>query len=272
MSKKIMREFIMEEISSVDRPAQKGARMTIMKRDNVTPDNINKQKDNNMSEKTLEEVTKNLETLNKALEDTKAELAKANILAAMSDEEKAAMLKMDDKAKTDWLAMSSEDRKKKLAETKKNDEVIELHGQTISKRDVGDALFSVMKSQAEEIRKANERLEAAEKATAFAKFEKRASEELKNLPGTSAEKANILAFVSKADADVLKNIEAVLKAANSALDPAFNVIGKKNTVEEGSNEDKLNKYAAEFRKADPKLTEHQALDKAYRAYPELVEV
>ena len=266
--KNIMREFKMEEISVVDRPAQKGATMTIMKRDET----VEIKKEENDMTKTVEDIQKNLDSVTTALETATAALAKAEVIASLSDAEKEYMKSFGDKEKEDFLALKPEDRKKKVAETKKNDETVEISGQTISKRDVGDSVFTIMKAQAADIAESKTRIEKAEKAAEFSKFEKRASVELKHLPGTDVEKAEVLQAVSGLGEAVVKRFDAILKAADEAIKSSFETVGVKKGIEAGSNEDKLNKAAADFRKNDPKLTEAQALVKAYEVHPDLVEV
>lgn len=267
--KKIMREFKMDEISSVDNPAQKGARMTIMKRDaeetgETLPDNETKEK-TKMTAKTVEELTAEIAKVAKALEDEKAKVAKADAIAKMNDAEKAHFNKMDETAKTTWLSKTETDRTKIMTDLAKADETLVVGGETISKRAVGDVQFAMFKRLSD----AETRIAKAEEAAALATFEKRASVEFANLPGTDVEKAVILKAVSGLDEAVAKNIETLLKAANDANKAAFEKKGVNKGLAEDSPEGKLEKAAKEFRKADPKLTEAQAYVKALEANPEL---
>lgn len=256
MTKRILKEFQINEISVVDRPAQKGAKMTIMKRDETAEflgKNINSE--DNMSEKTktVEELTANLETVTKSVTELTEKLAKAEAereeavkISKMSDSEKTFMEKMDGKDKKDFMDMSPEDRKKKMDGMKKNDETVTVEGQTISKSEVGDAQFAIFKAQAEKIAKAEDRIAKAEETAALAILEKRASDEFGNLPGTDAEKAVMLKALSTLDKSVSENIETILKAANEANAGAFENIGKKNGTVEDTVEAKIEKRAKEI--------------------------
>lgn len=266
--KRIMREFRMDEISSVDNPAQKGARMAIMKRDEETgektPDNETKEKKKMTVAKTVEELNAEMTALAKSLEDEKAKVAKADAIAKMNDAEKAHFGKMDEAAKTAWLAKSETERAKVLSDLAKNDETLVVEGATISKREVGDANFAVFKRLAD----AETRIAKAEKATAFAKFEKRAADEFAYLPGTDVEKAEILEAISGLEEKVVKNLETLLKAANDANADAFKKNGTKSGKIEKSGEDALDAATKEIMKRD-KVTEAVAMVKALEENPAL---
>lgn len=204
------------------------------------------------TEAQVTELTKSVEALTKSLEDTKAELAKAEKLAKASDAVKAHMAKLSDEEKAKFMALSTEDQEKRAAAVKKADETIELHGQTIAKSAVGDGVFAVMKAQAAEIAKANERIEKAEREAEIQVLAKRADDELAALPGDRLAKARILKAANALSADDKTTFDAMLKAANSTLAKAFSTVGKSGAgnVEEGSAEDKLNKKSEEISKRD----------------------
>lgn len=204
------------------------------------------------TEAQVTELTESVEALTKSLEDTKAELAKAEKLAKASDAVKAYMAKLSDEEKGKFMALSSEDQEKKAAAVKKADETIEIHGQVIAKSAVGDGMFAVMKAQAIEIAKANERIEKAEREAELQVLAKRADDELAALPGDRLAKARILKASDSLSTEDKAAFDAMLKAANSTLAKAFTTVGKSGTgnVEEGSAEDKLNKKAEEIAKRD----------------------
>jgi len=205
------------------------------------------------TEAQVADLTKSVEALTKSLEDTKTELAKAEKLAKASDAVKAHMAKLSDEEKGKFMALSTEEQEKKAAAVKKADETIELHGQVIAKSAVGDGVFAVMKAQAAEIAKANERIEKAEREAELQVLAKRADDELAALPGDRLAKARILKAANAGlSAEDKTAFDAILKAANSSLAKAFATVGKSGTgnVEEGSAEDKLNKKAEEISKRD----------------------
>lgn len=206
--------------------------------------------------------------LTEKLKKAEEALAEATELAKLSDEEKAFVEKMDAEGKKKFLGMSGEDKKKAMDAVKKNDETVVIAGQSISKSAVGDAAFAVMKAQAEQIEELRELAKAQKEAAEFAKFEKAATE-YKHLPGTDVEKAKLLKAVAGTEAAAV--LETILKAADSAHEKLFTVVGVKKSVVEGSAEDKVKKAVAELRKSDPKLTEEQAFSKALESDPALYE-
>jgi len=275
MKKKILRNFVLTEISGVDRPAQPTAKMTIMKRADILGDNQQDHKETNMAvvAKTVEELSADIEKmtetvneLTKKLADAEVAKAEVELLAKMSDEEKTYFAKMDDKAKADWAKASEKDKKKTMDDLKKNDETIVVGAETISKSVVGAAQFEVFKRLAD----AEARIAKAEQAAEIATLEKRAAEEFANLPGTDSEKALLLKALSTVDKSVAEYAESVFKAANEANSFAFQTVGVKKALDENDPETKLEKRAEEIRKADTRLTKEQALVKAYEENPELV--
>lgn len=247
MKKKILKDFVLTEISGVDRPAQPTAKMTIMKRESEAGSSGDINPD---GEKMSEELTKKVAELEKALGETKTELEKAN------------------KTMADMKA--EEDKKKKMEEMQKNDETVEVAGQVIAKSAVGEASFAVFKAQAEQIAKAEERIAKAEEAAEMAKLEKRASEEFKHVPGTASDVAKMLKALGGMEESVAKNFEAVLKSVEEKNAVAFTTIGKSFGPAAGGAEEKLEKAAEEIRKSAPGMTKEQALVKAYEEHPELV--
>jgi hypothetical protein len=101
--RRIMREFNIEELSAVDRPAQEHAKMTIMKRDDETSQDIDKG-DTEMTadekkqvadlQKSVADLTKQLEAATKASDDSKTavELQEQLTAATTKAEEAAAEL------------------------------------------------------------------------------------------------------------------------------------------------------------------------------------
>lgn len=265
----LLEKLKLNELSFVDKGANQHACVTIFKRaDNAGSSGEASPDGEQMSGKT--DIEKKLEELEAEKGALVEKLAQAENLAKMSDEEKVFVAKMSEEEKKKWAAMTAEEKAKKMKETKKNDETVEVAGQVVSKSAVGDAQFAIFKAQAEQIRKAEERIAKAEEEAALARFEKRAAEEFSHLPGTDAEKAKVLKALHTLDAEVVKTVEAIMKSADEANKTAFEVKGiKKGATVEDSAEAKLEKVAAEIRKVDHKLTKEQALAKAYEAHPEL---
>lgn len=263
MTKKILHKIKIEEISFVDRPAQKAAKMTIMKR----------QKENDeMTKEEAEALTKSLEDLKKQFEESEAKVAKAEAdlktsqaIAKMSDEEKTFVAKMSDKDKEAFMDMKDEDKKKKMKDVKKVDETLSLDGSEIRKSEVGDAQFAIFKRLIDKQASDEKRIAKAEKATAFAKFEKRASDDFKNLPG---ELAKALEGIATLDEEIIKTIEAIFKSANDMNTEAFKTIGKQTGDIENTPKGKIEKFADDIMKRDS-ISKAAAIAKAWEENPKL---
>lgn len=179
--------------------------------ESMTPEEIEK--------KVSEAVTAKETELTKAFDeklDEAVKLAFETMFAFDGDE--LELFKAKSKEDQDELMkLTPEERKKKLKDEKATDEVVKFEGKEIAKSAVGDATFALYKRlEAMDVEVAK-----AKEAEEFAKLEKRASEEFANLPGTDFEKASILKAVNSLDAEVKKNLEAILKAANEGHKEAF---------------------------------------------------
>lgn len=174
--------------------------------DKELPDVLKKSGDSNMSEKTPEQLQKELDTVN-------ARVANLEVLAKMSDAEKAHMATMSDADKEKWMAMSAEDRAAKIKTQKADDEsfVSAVDGQTIAKSQVGDLAYGFMKAQHEELVKIRER-ESIREAEELVKSL------CPDLPGTDAEKAGALRKCKFAmTVEQFGVLEKALKAGNEAM-------------------------------------------------------
>ena len=210
-----------------------------------------------------------VETLTSERDVLKAELAKAEVLAKMSDKAKAYMAKLDDKGKEAFLSLSTEDQEKKVASVTKNDETVELDGQTIRKSEVGDGAFTVLKAQAERVAKMEERLAKAEDDAHMERLAKRADDDMGNLPGDRVFKARVLKAADTLSDEDKAAFTALVKAANDALAGAFEEKGVKKGKEVAANP------AAAFEEAAKEVAKRDnvTLTKAYeivgREQPEL---
>lgn len=328
MAKKIMKEFVMTEISTVDRPAQKPAKMTIMKRDisdesktiakslvakydvanrpqdfktslmehakmkayyeayddlyclidplkdtlaailsdpalsevgkeeklglavndflaavkikipDIAEDiaevfeemagssgEVNPDEGDPMSETVTKAVEAATKELNEKLEKALADLEVAKAEAALSDDEKAFVAKMDAKEKADFAALSPEEKKKKMEAVKKNDEVVVLDGTEIRKSE-NASYFAIAKRLVDE----QARVAKAEEITELARLEKRAADEFNALPGTDAEKALVLKRLAEMPKAEAATLEAIMKAAQENNKGAFETRGIKKGV------------------------------------------
>ncbi|PYE89591.1 hypothetical protein [Phyllobacterium leguminum] len=196
---------------------------------------------------------------------------KAADLLKMSKEEREHLDAMkDDEAKKEFMAMSPEDRKKKVSKAAESDEVLKVDGNEIRKSAVGDATFSVLKSQQAAITKQADDLKKAKDETEFERLKKRATDEFGHLPGTPEAKAGVLKAMGNMDEDVRKNLDHLLKTAEKIAASAFVMKGSLDgtTHDVESPEGKLDKRAKEIEKAEG-ISLAKAYDKAMVENPAL---
>lgn len=268
-----LKKLKLMELSLVDRPANAQAVVNIFKRDeeagpsgDINPDDTG---ENLMPDNTqkLEELQKSFEELQAKLEKAEAEKDDLVTLSKMSDAEKAYMNGMSDDEKKKFMGLSADERAKKMNDMKKNDETVEVEGQTISKSAVGAEVFSVFKAQAERIASIEKKAEEDRKEAEQVKLEKRAADELPNLAGTVQAKAKLLKSIGD-DEDALQ----VLKAAEAAAAKAGETHGftKAKDVDGETAEDLINKKAAEIEKRDG-ISKSEAIAKAWQENPDMYE-
>ena len=154
---------------------------------------------------TPEQIQKNLDAAN-------ARVADLEVLAKMSDGEKAYMSKMSDEDKKKFMEMDAEGRKKAMGVAKAADESFTgTMGQTIIKSEVGDAAYGFMKSQHETIAKMQEdtaQREALELVKSLCP----------NLPGEAGAMAGaIRKCKASLSADEFSVLEKALKAGDTAM-------------------------------------------------------
>lgn len=218
------------ELSSVDRPAQAGAKAVIMKR--ADDGNFNK---GETTMPTIEELQAENTTLKAALAT-----AKASCESAEEDKER--------------MALELADTKKALAAA--TDETITVGGETFSKSLIGDASFSVMKAMAKE------RDEA--------RFEKRASEEFPNLVGTPVEKGLVLAAMEKMDDATKTALSNILVAAEKMTSAGFGQLGTQYPGQQPTEKaarGTFDQKVSEIEKRDS-VSKAVAMQTARREFPE----
>lgn len=140
---------------------------------------------------------------------------------------------------------------------KATDEKITVGGRDLLKSEVGEANFSVAKALRDE--------------RDMAQFEKRADAEFGHVTGTTAEKAQMLKAIDGIADETAKTAAlAVLAAAEKMAAAGFGRIGagfgEPNDAEKAAESGYLAKVA-EVRKADPNLSEVEAMSKARRDFP-----
>lgn len=198
-----------------------------------------------------------------ALTDKDAQIRKLQAEASLTAEQKAYYDKLSDVEKEAFLKL---DAKKRDAEVKKasdSDETVEIEGRIVRKSVVGDDLFYIMKSQSDRLQTQEEMVRKEREARELAEFEKIAKDEYSNLPGTDAEKAKVLKFMSICDPGVKTTLETIMKAANEGLKIAlFTEKGHQGHGGDETPELKLSKMAMQIMGGGGNLTYEQAYEKA----------
>ena len=268
----IMRKFRIGEISGVDYPCQALARAVIFKRGEPLAD----EGETTMLKKSLglpesatdAEVEAALTKRNEDYAAMSAQVAELAKKATLSDETRAhydALEKMDKEKAKAFLDKDEAGRKAEVAVAKAGDETFTTSdGAVISKRAVGDAAFSVMKSQEARLQAQDAEIKKANEAAANASFTKRATDDFGFLAGSVEDRAAILKHLSTAPEAVRKAADELLKAANATSKLAFAKAGHGGggSPEAADANTQLKKMADNLQKADPKLTSAQAYSKA----------
>lgn len=193
------------------------------------------------------------------LEALQKRAERAERLAELTDAQRALFAKMDQKEQDRFLTLKPEQRQSEVEKAAEKDSVVytDLDGQSFRKSD--DPRLVAMAKRADEDRKA--RL-GAEAQSRVERLQKRASEELKNLPGTAEDKALLLGAVETIPAEKRGAIEAILKAHNANLSKAFETLGTSNVPAAGTPEGEIEAIAKRIRVENPKLSPAQAYVKA----------
>lgn len=255
MKKQILKDFELIEISAVDRPAQPTATMAIIKRktdDEGSPMALTAAEiaEKEKLQKSIKDLEAKLLKTEGSITEITSQLAEATILSKLHDDEKRFRADMDDKAKKAFDLLSDEERKKKMALTKANDEVIKVAGKEVRKSEIGEAMFAIVKSQQESLVTQEKATKKALEAAELTILTKRAGDEFSHLTGTAEEIAGVLKAFEGMPDEVKKTAEGLLSSAEKLAAKAFNREGHRdgNNVIEGSPVDKLDKLAKEYAK------------------------
>lgn len=252
--RRVMRRFRINEISGVDKPAQEGARITILKRAEADDMDEKVKKQLEDQQKTIDDLTKltkGLQTIvtlgaseREHYDSLPGNREKAEFLSKSADEQKVivteAAAEKARKAEGDPVVYTTMD----------GDEILKSHG---------DVILRLAKSHDKE-RKKTAKLQADREQ---ADLEKRAETELKYLPGDLKVRASMLKAVEAIeDEDTRKSALETLKAQNKQMKTAFDTAGVKDSPAPGSDEDKIQKLAdARFEEQAGKETREQSYAK-----------
>jgi hypothetical protein len=208
------------------------------------------------------------EAIKKMIEDAVQPVMKwVDALTHLSVDEFEFVKMLSNEEKDKFLDSSEEDRKKvmKKKTDSLNSESLTVDGVTITKAEVGEGVFAVLKKQQESIqatKEENKKL-ADDVSKEVAKrreieLAKKAEEEYSALPGDPIEKGRALGYVEALPKEAKEVISQMLKAGNEALAKGMNEFGH-NLDSPDNPENELNKLAIEKAQKDG-ITYEKAYD------------
>lgn len=273
MSRRILRELRILELSAVDNPAQEGATYVLAKRADpgLTDSPVVEAKlndDDNLGEDTMTDAEKAAlakAEADKATAETAlaAEIAKGVQLAkvaTLTDVEKDhynGLVELDETGAAAFLEMSKDARTAEIKKATDADPVVytDSEGHEYHK---SEAKAAHLAKRADETAKENAVLKAAQADTAV---EKRVTDLFKHLKGEMPAKIALLKSV-EAIADEATRAAAIemLKANDAGLGEAMKTLGTQAGLVKSAPEAKLNKMAEDLMATDKSLTFAKAFD------------
>lgn len=202
-------------------------------------------KESTMTEKVAAENAAQIEAL-------KSDLAVAKAYGSLTDAEKTHYTSLSDEDKKSFLTKSVDQRKDDVAKAASSDPVVYKSVEGVEYRKSDDPRLVALAKSADD----NSKIAKAEREQREnAEFSKRASEELKHLPGDEAPKVALLKSVEAiADADTRTKVKEMLKANNDKMAKAFETFGSGAGSEEGkTSQDQLDNLAKKYA-SDHKVT------------------
>lgn len=251
---KKLTDLKLAEVSGVGDPANPGAKILLVKNHN--------QEEVPMDKKEL--MTALEGAVAKALEPVVADAAITKALALMSDAEKAHYATLKGDAATAFVKMDAAARKDAMpaADDEETDDPVDPAAAAAKKKAKPAAKSAeavLLEKSVKDLTKAEARLETLEKAATEAKLEKRATTELADVPGTLAEKVNLLKALEALPADAAKSTMDMVKGAGKLATQFTKMLGKQgHSAAADSPAAELNKLAAEHQKLHKDMTFHKA--------------
>ena len=170
----------------------------------------------------------------------------------------------------DPAVATSETKKRtvnKQARVRLSDDTVNINGEVFSKRQVGNNLFTVLKSQQDRIDELAKSAQEEKDLRELLEFAKVAEDNLQHLPGTVEQKAGLLKSLNKSlDDDERVLISKMLHAGNGGVASSFNTIGSRG--------DEVKKAAGNFTKRIDEIrsrdtcTRTEAMQKARKEFPD----
>lgn len=172
------------------------------------------------------------EELKKQMDEMNEKLKKAEILAAMSDAEKAFLKSLSEKDQKTFMKSTSEERTILIKKSAESSESFEMDGIMIQKSTVGETAFKVMKAQQKRIEKAEALAKAEKEARIQKEYGDKAEKMFPNLPGDPMAKGKVLKSIEELP-DAEKEVGlGMLKSKNTTLSGVFKEQGHSNLRED----------------------------------------
>ena len=251
-------EFILEEVSLVDDPANQEAKVALFKRNVQTPgapgDKFGAKENPMTDKKTPEQERREKVLLEKGIKQDQIDLIEKSGLAEvimdfMQRAEAAEALcekAMDDASEIEDVIKSAggEIVEGKLVMKKAEEpEYVEVDGERVLKSAIPGPLLRKLEKQSADLLELKKERE-------LEKLEKRAETELPNLGGSNGIKGQLLKAVDGLDKAVAEEIHRALKAADAAVSKMFAEVGKAGGDTEGTASADLRKLAEAHAKAE----------------------
>jgi len=188
-----------------------------------------------------------VETVEKELQDSQGELAIAKAYGALNDAEKSHYAGLGSDEQAAFLKLDADGRKAAVEKAVGDDPVIYKSDRTGKeyRKSSNPEVLDAVKSADEAWKIAKNEREKREDG----ELEKRAKDELSNLPGEMDVKKSLLKAVdSIEDLKVREGVQALLKAGNENLSKAFTRIGEQGEPESSSLEAEYDKLAEDYAK------------------------
>jgi len=244
-------EFILEEVSLVDDPANQEAKVALFKRNNHpsgAPDDKFGVKERPMPDnKSPEQQRREELLLEKGIKQEQVDLIEKSGLAELLMDfmqraeaaEKLCEKAMDDASTIEDVikAAGGEIADGKLVMKKAEEpEYIEVDGEKVLKSAIPAPLLRKMEKQ-------NDDLQELKKERELEKLEKRAEKELPHLGGSNTAKGQLLKAIDGLGKSAAEELHRALKAADAAVSKMFDEVGKAGGDDEGTAASDLRKMA-----------------------------
>jgi vacuolar-type H+-ATPase subunit I/STV1 len=269
MPKKIITKLQLNELSNVDRPAQRPALALIVKRvggqveqqpneETLMPESKTGTIEKADFEKEVSKLKSEIKKFSSEKESLQAELAKAQAQASFTDADKAAYAQMSESEKADFEKLDAKERKQLIAKRAASDEALIIDGKEIRKSVVGEDSFAVFTAMQKRLDLSEQIAKKERDERLMTQMTKRAEDTYPNIPGKPEEKGKMLMGIEKLGADEKELVEKALTVANAAIAKTFKSEG--HGEDALVTTDKLDQMAKSYAE-EHNVSYHQAYDK-----------